>query len=98
MLGVGGPVVAVPLLVLADVPMLVAVAAAQVQSIFIAAFATAGYVFRGAVSAELAVLIGTPMLGGVVAGWKVAHHVDERRLKQWLAIILLIIGPYLSFS
>ena len=42
LVGVGGPVLAVPLLVAGGVPLLLAVGVAQVQSIFVSAFATAG--------------------------------------------------------
>jgi hypothetical protein len=98
LLGVGGPVLAVPLLVASGVPLLAAVGAAQVQSVFIAAFATAGYLVRDAVSLELAVLVGVPELVGVVVGWRVAHVVDERRLKRLLAVVLVVVGPYLALS
>lgn len=97
MLGVGGPVIAVPVLVLLGMPFLLAVGVAQVQSIFIALFATAGYAAQGSVSLSLAALIGIPQLAGVFVGWKVAHRVDEERLKKWLAIVLLIAGPYIAF-
>lgn len=98
LLGVGGPVVAVPLLVVAGVPMLFAVALAQVQSVFLAAGATAGYVAQGAVSWSLVVLVGVPELVGVVAGWRVAHHTDPTRLKRGLAAVLVVLGPYLVLS
>ncbi|MFB6202252.1 MAG: sulfite exporter TauE/SafE family protein, partial [Halorhabdus sp.] len=52
LLGVGGPVIAVPVLVMLGVPMLAALAIAQVQSIFIATFSTIGYALNGAVSVE----------------------------------------------
>lgn len=96
LLGVGGPIIAVPVLVVLDVPLLVAVAAAQVQSVFIAGFATAGYLARDAVSLPLAVLVGIPQLIGVVAGWRVAHAVDERRLKLALAVVLVVCGAYVA--
>lgn len=96
LLGVGGPVLAVPLLVAVGAPMLQSVAIAQVQSVFIAAFATAGYLVRGAVSPELAVLVGVPELVGVVVGWRVAHSVDAVRLKRVLAALLVALGPYLA--
>lgn len=96
MLGVGGPVIAVPLLVMAGMPFLLAVGVAQVQSIFIALFATAGYAAQGAVSIPLAILVGVPQLVGVVAGWHIAHSVPEKRLKRWLAVVLLIAGPYIA--
>lgn len=96
LLGVGGPVLAVPALILIGVPMLLAVAVAQVQSIFIASFATAGYLLQGSVSLPLAVLVGLPLLVGVVVGWKVAHLVDPAKLKVALGIVLIAVGPYLA--
>ncbi|MFB6110153.1 MAG: sulfite exporter TauE/SafE family protein [Halodesulfurarchaeum sp.] len=98
LLGVGGPVLAVPLLVAAGVPMLFAVGLAQVQSIFIAAFATAGYVLRDAVSWPLVGAIGVPELVGVTLGWKVAQTVDADRLTRSLAGLMLLLGPYLAIS
>ncbi|QRV14699.1 sulfite exporter TauE/SafE family protein [Haloterrigena salifodinae] len=96
LLGIGGPVLAVPALVLIGVPMLLAVAVAQVQSIFIATFAAAGYALQGNVLLPLAVVIGTPLLLGVVTGWKVAHTIDPEKLKVALGAVLLGIGPYLA--
>jgi uncharacterized protein len=95
LLGVGGPVVAVPVLVVLGVPMLVAVAVAQVQSIFISAFATVGYALSGAVSIPVALLVGIPQLVGVVAGWKVAHLVDPHLLRVVLGIVLVGVSPLL---
>lgn len=96
LLGVGGPVLAVPALVLVGVPMLIAVAVAQVQSIFIAVFAASGYYLQGNVSSSLAILVGTPLLLGVVAGWRVAHMIDPDRLKGVLGLVLIAVGPYLA--
>lgn len=96
LLGIGGPVLAVPVLVVVGVPMLLAVAAAQVQSIFIATFAAAGYFLQGNVRFELAVLVGVPLLAGVVVGWKVAHLIDPTRLKMALGVVLVAVGLYLA--
>lgn len=95
LLGVGGPVIAVPALILIGVPMLFALAVAQVQSIFIATFATTGYLMQGNVSVSLVALAGFPLLAGVVVGWKVAHLIDPERLKTVLGIVLIVVGPYL---
>lgn len=97
MLGVGGPIVAVPILVVLGVPMLVAVAVAQVQSVFISAFATIGYLAVDAVSLQLALLVGIPQLLGVVLGWQVAHRVDPARLRIILGTVLILIAPTLVF-
>jgi len=96
LLGVGGPVIAVPALILIGVPMLLSLAVAQVQSIFIAAFATTGYLFQGNVSLLLAAVVGPPLLAGVVFGWKVAHLVNPAKLKVALGIVLIAVGPYLA--
>lgn len=95
LLGVGGPVLAVPLLVVLGVPMLMSVALAQVQSIFISGMATIGYVFQGAVDWQLAGILGIPLLIGTVAGWYLAQRIPVKRLKVALAIVLVALGIYL---
>lgn len=92
LLGVGGPVFAVPALVLLGVPMLASVAVAQVQSVFISAFATAGYAVQGAVHWPLALLVGIPELVGVVLGWWVAQRTKPAQLKLVLGAVLVIVG------
>ncbi len=96
LLGIGGPVLAVPLLTVLGVPLLAALAVAQVQSVFIAGAATVGYLAQGAVSMPLVVAIGVPELVGIVIGWRVARAVDPRRLKHALAATLATLGPYLA--
>lgn len=94
LLGVGGPVLAVPLLVAVGVPLLSGVAAAQVQSVFIAAPATLAYFLDGAVSLELAAIFLIPEMLGLYVGWKIAHHIDATRLKLVLAGVLVLLAPY----
>lgn len=96
LLGVGGPVLAVPVLIAVGVPLVLAVAVAQVQSVFIAGSATLEYLLRGAVSIELVGVIAVPELIGVVLGWQVAQRVNARWLKLALAIVLIVIGPYIA--
>ncbi|QLG48001.1 sulfite exporter TauE/SafE family protein [Natrinema halophilum] len=96
LLGIGGPVLAVPALVLVGVPMLLAVAVAQVQSIFIATFAASGYFLQGNVLVSLAVIIGAPLLLGVVVGWQVAYIIDPEKLKTALGFVLLGVGPVIA--
>ncbi|MFC4356414.1 TSUP family transporter [Halobium salinum] len=98
LLGVGGPVLAVPILVAGGVPMLAAVAAAQVQSVFVSGFAAGGYFAQGAVSLPLAALVGVPELLGVLVGWRVAHRVPAAKLKRVLAVILVCLGPYVALT
>ena len=94
LLGVGGPVLAVPLLVAVGVPLLAGVAAAQVQSVFIAAPAAVAYFLEGAISLPLVALFLVPEICGLFVGWKVAHRVDAGRLKLALAATLVLLTPY----
>lgn len=96
LVGIGGPVLAVPALILLGVPMLGAVAVAQVQSIFIAVFATTGYLVQGSVIPSLAVFVGVPLLLGVVVGWRIAHLIDPDRLKVALGVVLVGVGLSLA--
>lgn len=94
LLGVGGPVLAVPLLVAVGVPLLSGVAAAQVQSVFIAAPAAIVYLLEGAISLPLVALFVVPEVCGLFVGWKIAHRVDAGRLKLVLAGTLVLLTPY----
>lgn len=98
LLGVGGPVLAVPALIVVGVPMLFAVAAAQAQSVLLSGFATLGYLAQGAVVWPLAFLLVVPLLAGAVVGWRIAHRIDPRRLRIALGLVLLGVGPYLAFA
>ncbi|MFB7413786.1 sulfite exporter TauE/SafE family protein [Streptomyces sp. NPDC056121] len=94
--GLGGPMLSVPLLVVCGLPVLSALAAAQAQSVVIAAIGTVGYVLHGSVDWGLAALVGVPELIGVVVGWRIAHAVPARRLKYALVGTLLALAPYLA--
>lgn len=96
LLGVGGPVLAVPALILVGIPMLLAVAVAQVQSVFIALFAATGFYVQDSISFSLAAIVGLPLLVGVLVGWKVAHRVNPAKLKVASGALLVLIGPYLA--
>ena len=93
--GVGGPMIAVPALVLAGYPMLLSLAAAQGQSVIVATTGTATYLVQDAISWPLAILTGVPEMIGVWIGWRVAHEVPTRPLKWLLAGTLIILGPVL---
>lgn len=94
--GIGGPVLAVPVLVLVGTPLVLAVIVAQIQSIFLSASATASYFTHGAVSWPLVILLGVPQVIGVAVGWKIARSVDPTRLKLVLGASLIILGPLLA--
>jgi uncharacterized membrane protein YfcA len=94
--GVGGPMFTVPLLVALGMRVLESLAAAQVQSVVIASVGAVGYLAAGAVSWPLVALVGIPELAGVLLGWKIAHALPTRHLKNALIIALLVLAPYLA--
>jgi uncharacterized membrane protein YfcA len=94
--GIGGPMLTVPLLVALGVPVLESLASAQAQSIVIAGVGTLGYLAHGTINWPLAALIGIPELAGVLLGWKIAHALPTRSLKLALIITLFALAPYLA--
>jgi hypothetical protein len=94
--GIGGPMLTVPLLVALRVAVLEALAAAQAQSVVIATVGTLGYALHGSIDWSLALVIGVPELAGVLLGWKIAHALPSRTLKAVLVVTLLALAPYLA--
>ncbi|MET8472735.1 sulfite exporter TauE/SafE family protein [Streptomyces sp. NPDC006422] len=94
--GLGGPMLSVPLLVVAGLPVLSSLAAAQAQSIVIASAGTVAYVAHGSVDWPLAALVGVPELIGVVVGWRIAHALPAHRLKYAMVAFLLASAPFLA--
>jgi uncharacterized membrane protein YfcA len=94
--GIGGPMLTVPLLVALGVPVLESLASAQAQSIVIAGVGTLGYLAHGTINWPLAALVGIPELAGVLLGWKIAHALPTRSLKLALIITLFVLAPYLA--
>ncbi|HEX4011583.1 MAG TPA: sulfite exporter TauE/SafE family protein [Solirubrobacteraceae bacterium] len=93
--GLGGPMLAVPLLVLAGTPVLRALGAAQAQSVVIAAAGTIGYLIHGSIDWPLAAVVGVPELCGVLVGHRVAHAVPTRWLTYALGAALVALAPWL---
>lgn len=94
--GIGGPLLTVPLLIALGVPVLESLAAAQAQSVVIAAVGSLGYLAHGAIDWPLAALVGIPELAGVLLGWKIARALPTRGLKYALIATLVAIAPYLA--
>ncbi|HLH78076.1 MAG TPA: sulfite exporter TauE/SafE family protein [Candidatus Binataceae bacterium] len=97
LLGLGGPMLTVPLLVAAHTPILMAVAAAQAQALAISSVGTIGYGTSRAIDWPLALFVGVPEIAGVMLGAKIAIHVPAARLRYALAVVLLALAPYLAF-
>jgi uncharacterized protein len=96
LLGLGGPLLTVPLLIALGVAALEALAAAQAQSVVIAGVGTVGYAVSGRVDWALVLLIGLPELAGVLIGWRIARALPTRTLRLVLIVALLALAPYLA--
>ncbi|MEV4645772.1 sulfite exporter TauE/SafE family protein [Saccharopolyspora sp. NPDC049357] len=94
--GIGGPLLTVPLLVALGVPVLESLASAQAQSVVIATVGSLGYLAHGAINWPLAAVVGIPELVGVVVGWKIAHALPTRGLRWALIVTLFALAPYLA--
>lgn len=93
--GIGGPMLTVPLLASLGVPVLRSLACAQPQSIVIATVGTLGYLIHGTIDWPVAAVVGLPELAGVLLGWKIAHALPTRVLRTALVSILAALAVYL---
>jgi uncharacterized membrane protein YfcA len=93
--GIGGPMLTVPLLAAVGLPVLRSLACAQAQSIVIATVGTVGYLAHGTIDWPLAALVGFPELAAVLVGWKIAHALPARALRNTLITTLCVLAVYL---
>ncbi len=93
--GIGGPMLTVPLLAAVGLPLLRSLACAQAQSVVIATMGTLGYLIHGTIDWPLAALVGVPELAGVFVGWKIAHALPSRALRNILITTLCVLAVYL---
>lgn len=96
--GIGGPMLTVPLLAALGLPVLQSLACAQAQSIVIATVGSLGYLLHGSIDWPLAALVGLPELAGVLVGWKIAHALPTRALRNALVTTLCVLSVYLLFQ
>ncbi|MCK8817936.1 sulfite exporter TauE/SafE family protein [Natroniella sulfidigena] len=94
LLGVGGPVLLVPILVLLGWPMLTAVGVSQVVSVFAAVSGTTNYLLADNVKIRLAILLLTGELIGVLNGGYLAHRLNNKYLKLILSCSLIGLSIY----
>jgi len=94
--GLGGPMIAVPVMILMGVPILQALGSAQAQSIILATVGSLVYFAHGSIVWSLVILTGLPELIGVWLGWKIAHALPRHLLTYTLAISLIVLGPVIA--
>ena len=90
--GVGGPALAVPMMVLSGFPALPAIGASQVIQILAAASGSVGHLASGVIDLRLAAQLTLFEVAGVWFGAKLAHAVDARLLRLAVGILCAGVG------
>ena len=90
--GVGGPALAVPMLVLCGFPALSAVGASQVIQIVASVSGTAAHLARGNIDLRLAALLTAFEVLGVAVGVRLAHAIDARWLRRGVGLLCVAVG------
>ena len=90
--GVGGPALAVPMLVLCGFPALSAIGASQVIQIVASVSGSAAHLTQGNVDLRLAALLTLFEVLGVAIGVRAAHAVDARWLRRGVGILCVAVG------
>lgn len=93
--GVGGPVLSVPLMVLAGFPVLACIGTGQVIQIVAAASGTLANLQFGAIDFSLGMPVVVLEVGGVLAGVRIAHAVNPLPLRRMVAILCIAVGLFL---
>lgn len=92
LVGVGGPALSVPLLLLAGFPALTAIGASQVIQILAAGSGTLAHLGDSLIDWSLAAGLTALELLGVAAGCVLAHALDGRALRRIVALLCLLVG------
>jgi hypothetical protein len=95
LMGVGGPALSVPLMVLFGFPALVSIGASQVLQIVAAVSGTLGNLRFGSIDFGVAATVTLIELAGVMVGVRLAHAVDGAVLRKVVAVLCLVVGTAL---
>jgi len=93
--GTGGPLVLVPILVAASVPVLTAVGLSQIIQVPIAIAATVGNVLYGTLDLTLSGVLAVSLTVGSWYGAKLAHAVPRKTLRQIVSVVLIVVGIFI---
>lgn len=90
--GVGGPALSVPMMVLFGFPALETIGASQAIQIVAAASGTLGNLQYGTIDFALAAPVAAAELVGVGMGARIAHALDARTLRRFVAALCILVG------
>ena len=90
--GVGGPALAVPMLMALGFAPLATIGASQVVQILAAVSGSAGNLFHGAIDFKLAAMLTVFEVAGVCIGVYVAHAVNAKVLRRGAGLLCVVVG------
>ncbi|MCY4051575.1 MAG: sulfite exporter TauE/SafE family protein [Gammaproteobacteria bacterium] len=96
--GTGGPMLLVPILLFAGLPVLSVISLAQVIQIPIASMATIGNLLHGEIDFKLGVILALLLGIGAFIGGRVAHRIPVSIIKKTVAVILIFTGLFLIYQ
>ncbi|HUJ01341.1 MAG TPA: sulfite exporter TauE/SafE family protein [Usitatibacter sp.] len=94
--GVGGPAIAVPLMVMSGFAPLATIGASQVVQVVASISATAANVGYGNIDYAIALPVTVAQLAGVPLGVRIVHSIDARLLHRAVALLCIAVGAWLA--
>jgi Sulfite exporter TauE/SafE. len=96
--GIGGPALSVPALLILGVPIIQAVSAGIVQSVFMTASTGIRYALTGDIGLILLFTLATPFAVGILIGYRIAHKLDTNILRISLGVFLIIVSGIIALG
>jgi uncharacterized membrane protein YfcA len=93
--GVGGPVLSVPLMVIAGFHPLTSIATSQVIQIAAASSGSFGYAMSGNIHFDPAWWVTLLELAGAALGARLAHSMPTGMLKKTVSLVCIVVGAYI---
>lgn len=92
LIGVGGPALSVPIMLVAGFPPLASIGASQVLQIIAAASGTVAHLNFGSINFALAAPVTVLEIAGVFVGTRFAHAASQARLARCVGVLCVAVG------
>ena len=96
--GTGGPMILVPILILMNLPVLLAVGLSQAIQLPIATAGTFGNLVHGRLDWSLAGTLAVVLTLGSWLGAKIAHRIPRKLMHRLVSVVLLVVGGLMLTS
>jgi uncharacterized membrane protein YfcA len=92
MTGAGGALILIPLMMLFEAPVLVAIGLGQAAAMPIAAVASLANLSHGALDLDVALMLAASLAIGIAIGTPIAHALPQATLKRALSAMIVVLG------